>query len=135
MWADRLDSIDELALARSLSSQPGFAWLDSNRTESHDGRFSFLAAWPVEEVRTPFGSDSPFDSLGSLELPIEERPEGGPAPSEVPRWVGYVAYDAFWSAPPRGQPRFERGAEPILLFRRYPAPYRPGSGRRFREAC
>jgi para-aminobenzoate synthetase component 1 len=39
----------------------------------------------------------------------------------VPAWIGYIAYDAFWSAPARGEPRFDRGTDPIMLFRRYPA--------------
>jgi anthranilate synthase component 1 len=38
----------------------------------------------------------------------------------VPAWIGYIAYDAFWSAPARGEPRFERDGNPVLLFRRYP---------------
>ena len=121
MWAERIASRDTLALARLLRRAPGFAWLDSNRAEARDGRYSFLSAWPVEEIRIAFGSEAPFAALRGVERPAREVNPHGPKPSEVPSWIGYVAYDAFWSAPPRGKRRFERGDDPIVLFRRYPA--------------
>lgn len=121
MWAERLASIDELAVARRLRPEPGFAWLDSNRSEARDGRFSFLAAWPSEEIRVEFGAKAPFAALGRVSQRSEGAVPDGPRPSEVPAWIGYIAYDAFWSAPVRGQPRFDRGCDPIMLFRRYPA--------------
>lgn len=121
MWAKRVTSVDELSVARSLSAEPGFAWLDSNRSESRDGRYSFLMAWPDEEVRADFGAPEPFAGLRSLTRRGTARLVAGLEPSEVPEWVGYIAYDAFWSAPARGTPRFERPATPVLLFRRYPA--------------
>ena len=121
MWTERVASIDELSVARRLGAEPGFAWLDSNRTESRDGRYSFLAAWPSEEIRVEFGGDAPFSALRDLSRRSSEVSSQGPKPSEVPAWIGYVAYDAFWSAPARGEPRFERDRNPILLFRRYPA--------------
>ncbi|MGB5702832.1 MAG: anthranilate synthase component I family protein [Polyangiales bacterium] len=121
MWAQRVASIDELAVARSLSAEQGFAWLDSNRRESRDGRYSFLAAWPAEEIHVEFGDDAPFSALRDLGRPTVHTNGEGPKPSEVPAWIGYIAYDAFWSAPPRGKPRFEREPDPILYFRRYPA--------------
>jgi para-aminobenzoate synthetase component 1 len=121
VWAERVASIDELALARLLSAEPGFAWLDSNRSEARDGRYSFLTAWPSEEIRVAFGVKAPFSSLRATSPRIHEATAQGPKPSEVPAWIGYIAYDAHWSDPPRGKPRFERGDQPILLFRRYPA--------------
>ncbi|UCF46322.1 MAG: anthranilate synthase component I family protein [Myxococcales bacterium] len=121
MWAERVASIDELAVARRLSSEPGFAWLDSNRSEARDGRYSFLAAWPTEEIRVEFGAEAPFAALRGLSRVTAEASTEGPEPCEVPRWIGYIAYDAFWSDPVRGTPRLERGHDPILLFRRYPA--------------
>ncbi|MGB5683444.1 MAG: anthranilate synthase component I family protein [Polyangiales bacterium] len=121
MWAERFASIDERATARSLSSQAGFAWLDSNRSESRDGRYSFLAAWPAEEVRVEFGDRAPFASLRDVARRNGKTGAEGPEASEVPAWIGYIAYDACWSAPARGAPRFERRREPILYFRRYPA--------------
>ena len=121
MWAERVASIDELSVARRLGAEPGFAWLDSNRTESRDGRYSFLAAWPSEEIRVEFGAEAPFSALRDLSRRSSELSSQGPKPSEVPAWIGYIAYDAFWSAPARGEPRFERDGNPVLLFRRYPA--------------
>lgn len=121
MWAAPIASQDTLALARLLGGAPGFAWLDSNRTESPDGRCSFLSAWPSEEIRIAFGAKAPFASLCGLGSQVHTSNPRGPAPSRVPSWIGYVAYDAFWSAPPRGERRFDRSGEPIVLFRRYPA--------------
>ena len=121
MWSKRVEPIDELTVARSLSTQPGFAWLDSNRSESLDGRFSFLAAWPNDEIRVEFGASRPFDALGRVSASATGTPSGGFGPGDVPSWIGYIAYDAFWSAPARGRGRFERSTDPIVLFRRYPA--------------
>ena len=121
MWAERVASIDELSVARRLSAESGFAWLDSNRSESTDGRYSFLAAWPSEEIRVEFGAKAPFAALRGVGRGTSEANPQGLKPSEVPAWIGYIAYDAFWSAPARGQPRFDRNHAPIMLFRRYPA--------------
>jgi len=121
VWSKRVDAIDELLVARSLSTQPGFAWLDSNRSESRDGRFSFLAAWPSDEIRVLFGAARPFDAFEKAVPTSTEGSSGSLCQADVPAWIGYVAYDAFWSAPPRGAARFERADDPIVLFRRYPA--------------
>lgn len=121
MWAQRIAPLDELAAARSLSAELGFAWLDSHRSDPRDGRYSFLAAWPEEEICVPFGSTSPFSALENIGQPAETVNLEGPKPSAVPQWIGYIAYDAFWSSPIRGAPRFERSRDPILFFRRYPA--------------
>jgi len=121
VWAERAASIDELAVARRLSAEPGFAWLDSNRSEARDGRYSFLAAWPSDEIRIEFGAEAPFAALRGVGRPTDEVSPDGPRACEVPAWIGYIAYDAFWSAPVRGEPRFDRGRDPIMLFRRYPA--------------
>ncbi|HSN82393.1 MAG TPA: anthranilate synthase component I family protein [Polyangiales bacterium] len=121
MWAERIASTDELTLARSLSAAPGFAWLDSNRSEARDGRYSFLSAWPAEEIRVPFGAAAPFAALREARGTAATTNPEGPSPSETPSWIGYIAYDAFWSNPPRGTPRFARAGAPIILFRRYPA--------------
>jgi anthranilate/para-aminobenzoate synthase component I len=75
----------------------------------------------VEEIRVEFGAEAPFSALRDVTRSTGDTSVEGPAPAEVPAWIGYVAYDAFWSAPPRGEPRFERSRDPILYFRRYPA--------------
>lgn len=121
MWAEPIAPVDELATARSLSAEVGFAWLDSHRSDPRDGRYSFLAAWPTEEISVPFGAESPFSPLAEVGGPTETVNPEGPKPSAVPQWIGYIAYDAFWSAPVRGTPRFERSKDPIVFFRRYPA--------------
>jgi len=121
VWAQRVASIDELILARCLRAEPGFAWLDSNRSEARDGRYSFLGAWPSDEIRVAFGADAPFSAMCRASEPVKEVNLEGPKPCEVPAWIGYIAYDAFWSAPVRGRPRFDRHRDPIILFMRYPA--------------
>ena len=67
MWTQHAAPIDERTVALALSAQPGFAWLDSNRSESRDGRYSFLAAWPAEEIRVELGDPTPFAALRDLE--------------------------------------------------------------------
>ena len=121
MWAERVASIDELSVARRLRAEPGFAWLDSNRTGARDGRYSFLAAWPSDEIRVEFGAEAPFSAFRDLSRRTGAVNPEGPKPSEVPAWIGYIAYDAFWSAPARGKPRFDRGPGPVVLLQRYPA--------------
>jgi para-aminobenzoate synthetase component 1 len=121
VWAEDVASIEELAVARRLSAEPGFAWLDSNRTEARDGRYSFIAAWPCDEIRVMFGAEAPFSALRGLSRPEAVVNDQGPKPCEIPAWIGYIAYDAAWCAPPRGVPRFEREHAPVLLFRRYSA--------------
>lgn len=121
MWAERVAWIDELTVARRLSEEPGFAWLDSNRSESRDGRYSFFAAWPSKEIRVDYGVESPFAALREVSRRAGTSNPDGPRPNQVPAWIGYIAYDAFWSCPARGEPRFKREPRPILLFRRYPA--------------
>lgn len=96
-------------------------WLDSNRAEARDGRYSFLSAWPEDEIRADFGNRDPFSELRHVRARADSVPSAGPKPSDVPMWIGYVAYDAFWSRPPRGKGRFERAKHPVLSFRRYPA--------------
>jgi len=121
VWAKRIAPFDELAATRSLSAEPGFAWLDAHRSDANDGRYSFLAAWPEGEIRVAFGAASPFSPLAEVGRPAETVNLDGPKPNAVPQWIGYIAYDAFWSAPERGTPRFKRSKEPIVFFRRYPA--------------
>ncbi|MEM7139006.1 MAG: anthranilate synthase component I family protein [Myxococcota bacterium] len=121
MWAERIDPIDEVTTARLMSREPGFAWLDSHRPDARDGRYSFLAAWPDAEFSEPFGSSEPFRAIDRLGDPGGGVTLTGPKPNEVPRWIGFIAFDAFWSRPERGETRFKREDEPVVSFRRYPA--------------
>jgi len=95
--------------------------LDSNRAEASDGRYSFLSAWPEDEIRADFGDPDPFSTLRDVSARSDATVSAGPKPSDVPSWIGYVSYDAFWSCPPRGTRRFDRGKDPVVAFRRYPA--------------
>ena len=104
-----------------MSNAPGFAWLDARRTDASDGRYSFMAAWPDDELRVDFGEKRPFDGLASIGEPERVVNTIGPKPSEIPRWIGYVAYDAFWSDPDHSEPRFARAEDPVVFFVRYPA--------------
>lgn len=68
-----------------------------------------------------FGADAPFAALEKVNQRSKGSVPDGPRPGEVPAWIGYIAYDAFWSSPVRGEPRFDRGSAAVMLFRRYPA--------------
>lgn len=121
MWAQRIAPIDEASTARALSRAPGFAWLDSQRADARDGRYSFLAAWPDDEITGRFGDIDPFAGLVKVGRPTDAVNLEGPRPNELPEWIGVIHYDAYWSQPVRGAPRFARPEGPVVSFRRYPA--------------
>ncbi len=106
-----------LRMAASLRRAGGLAWLDADGTEGA-GRRAFLGAAPVDVVSVPFGHPAPFRALEAL--------AGEAGAGAVPRWLGYVSYDAFFSgndgssaaSPP---PRHARGSLPVLRFARYDA--------------
>src|SRR5690606_6559424 len=110
------------AIARSLSPRGRF-WLDGLAAHP-EGRWAFLGAEPVE-VRSAFFGEAAlgcFDALGEPSLALE-----GDAielePATIPRWVGYVAYDAAWSPGAtlglRSAPRHPRGSLPVVWLGRY----------------
>jgi para-aminobenzoate synthetase component 1 len=119
LWTERIDGIDAPGAALALASGAGLAWLDS-QSDAPDGRYSFLANEPVERHVVRFGAKAPFSAFPSSGLD-RTRNALGPDPSGVPRWIGYIAYDAAWSNPTRGTARFERGERPVVLFHRYDA--------------
>lgn len=95
--------------ALRLRAHGGLAWLDADGA-SEAGRRLYLGAAPVETLRVPWGRDA-LGALATL--------EGGGAAR--PRWIGYVAYDAFW-ARSGDEPRMERDPRwPVLLLHRYDA--------------
>ena len=120
MYVQALPGPISLAVeAARLCGLPGLAWLDGEARHA-DGRWSFLGVQPRESVRV-FGADpcplAAFDRIApGGESPDEPAPNvaGAPTPSEVPRWIGYVAYDAY---------RAERlpPDRPVLCFGRYRA--------------
>ncbi len=120
MWTERIDGIDAPGAAQALASGTGLAWLDS-QLNTPDGRYSFLANEPVEQHLVRFGSTAPFAGFPSSTTLDRTNRSLGPDPSSVPRWIGYIAYDAAWSNPARGTPLFERGDRPVVLFHRYDA--------------
>jgi para-aminobenzoate synthetase component 1 len=107
--------------ARALATRPGLAWLDGDGSEA-EGRFSYVASDPVEQLARTLADDAPLDALARAERgPARERSGGTP---RAPRWIGYIAYDAAWG----GRTRVRRGIriardsnDFALIFQRYEA--------------
>lgn len=116
----RPPSIEAIAIA--LSSRGRF-WLDGHAAHP-EGRWAFLGAEPSEVRVARFGEPALalFDRLDAPDPSIEGDASQLDA-SMIPRWVGYVAYDAAWSVPSaiglRAAPRHSRGALPIAWLGRY----------------
>ncbi len=91
---------------RRLASAGGLAWLDGDGS-SELGARSYAGAAPVDVVARHRSDCEPLAALDALHL-------GG----EVPRWIGYVAYDAAWSGRPR---RLQQPDTPVLRFAHYDA--------------
>jgi anthranilate/para-aminobenzoate synthase component I len=108
----------------TLSRGPGACWLDGHADHREAG-WSFAAADPVERVRVPFSAADPMAALDRLDLETDADSSGGasgavaPSRNQVPRWVGYLAYDAYHAGRPSrlGRP-LDR---PVLSFARYDA--------------
>ena len=120
-------------VACSLAGTPGLVWLDG---EAEGARgYSFVAAEPVEVRRRPFGDEEWLEALRGIEGDPDEPKEGAPlSPGQIPRWIGYVAYDAAWSGRTRTAPRLEgREGATVLWFGRYEAvvAFDHGSGERW----
>ena len=83
------------AMFRRLTRRRGVAWLDSADTHPQWGRFSVLAAEPVQTLST---SERP---LTALQQRLDQTTEGGSLgraenDSPIPcfcGWIGYIAYD------------------------------------------
>lgn len=115
------DSIDAENAALRLGADPGLCWLDGERAH-RDGRYAFVASTPVERVRVTWPAARPLAQLARLEPhgALEDAPcelAEAPPPGCVPKWIGYVAYDAcLHGVQPRG-----RAGKPVLDFARYDA--------------
>jgi para-aminobenzoate synthetase component 1 len=138
MYVEPLDRVEAApTLAARVCEAPGLAWLDGEAPHA-DGRWSFLGVEPVERIERYGGQRAPlvaFDALDAL-VPAPDEATGGVAanasaeqmggyrqlglePASVPRWIGYVAYDAAWCDRPG---RLARAPErPVLSFARYDA--------------
>ncbi len=123
MWALRLSPAVPIdALVRALPERGRF-WLDGHAAHP-EGRWAFAGAAPLEERSARFGDAALalFDGLearGALEGDVPSGLDAG----SVPRWVGYVAYDAAWSVPRaiglRAPARHARSPLPIAWLGRY----------------
>jgi anthranilate/para-aminobenzoate synthase component I len=128
---------DPVEVALRLAGRPGLVFLDGNGDARRpgspaQGRYSFVAADPVEARTARFGEPPP------LPWPVEvdhhaERcaraprtlPGGdatGPTSADVPRWVGFVGYDAALPALLGGALHHPRStARPLARWARYRA--------------
>ncbi len=119
----RLDAPLEAMLA-ALPARGRFC-LDGAR-EHPEGRWTFLGAEPEEVVRVEWG-ESALAALDGLAPPQDLLLDGDTpelAAAAIPRWVGWIAYDAAWSEPAayglRAPARLPRDARrPILWMGRY----------------
>jgi anthranilate/para-aminobenzoate synthase component I len=109
-------------LASRVADLPGVCWLDGDAPHS-DGRFSFLGCEPVQRIESRSGSSEPFAALAQLEdqpadlaSPIEAD---APGPGDVPRFIGYVAYDACFAG--SASVLVRPPSRPVLSFARYDA--------------
>ncbi|MBZ0115939.1 MAG: anthranilate synthase component I family protein [Sandaracinaceae bacterium] len=90
-----------------------------------EGRWSFVGARPAAVRRVAFGEADPWGWLDVLASPNDAiaGDQGAPRTSEVPWWVGYIAYDAAWSSPSRlglrAPRRLPRSELPILWMGRF----------------
>jgi len=117
------ETIDPEAAAARLAGDPGLCWLDGDSSH-RDGRFAFVASCPVERIRERWGARDPLATLARLDAgsALDDAPcalAGAPSPAHVPRYVGYVAYDACLSS--RELPERGRAGKPVLDFARYDA--------------
>lgn len=111
MIAREIEPRDVTDLARRLARRPGFVWLDGDG--SAQGRRSYLAIAPSARIEAAYGDPDPLAALAAID--VEDVPDA----LDVPRYVGFVAYDAAWSGVSGA--RHVRGPLPVLRFDRYDA--------------
>jgi para-aminobenzoate synthetase component 1 len=80
--------------ALRLAPCGGLAWLDGGLEHGRGGRFSFVAVEPCEVVEAAADAPHPLALLDRLTVPCNLDRPAALSPSEVPYWVGHVAYDA-----------------------------------------
>lgn len=108
--------------ARTLSTRSSLAWLDGANALGDVGRYSFLGCDPIE-TRVAYAEEpAPWSVLSELSTSAPEtRLTDDLTTARVPRWLGYVAYDACWSRSDVASPRHVRPDQPVLWFARYDA--------------
>lgn len=114
--------IDAASLAAGWRGR-GVAWLDGDAA-GKQGRWSFVGCEPVEVRQAYWGDPAPFAQV--RDLGDAARDADHPLAPRTPEWIGFVAYDAAWSAAAafglREGPRMARaGTAPVLRFARYDA--------------
>ncbi len=124
MWCEpEVEVRDPAAAALRLGGRPGRAWLDGDGTGAQ-GRWSFVASDPVEVRSAAWGDADALDAVPRAEADGAPHDPGdaGPPPNVVPRWIGYVAYDAVFPAILRGRPlAHPRPRRPVVCFARHAA--------------
>ncbi len=70
-------------------ARPGLVWLDGDGSRA--GRWSWIACAPDEVVEVEAGG-APLAAWRRFDEGRELDPEG----AHVPRWIGWIAYDALW---------------------------------------
>ncbi|MEZ4286639.1 MAG: chorismate-binding protein [Polyangiales bacterium] len=128
MYVRRVELPEPVAIARALAGRAHLVWLDSNRSESRDGRFSYLAVDPVETVEARFGEDAieklsdTVERSHAVNSDCDSDYDSLPFNvADLPSWIGYLSYDAAFSASDLVAPRHERANVPIAFFARYDA--------------
>jgi anthranilate/para-aminobenzoate synthase component I len=112
-------SAEEIALR--LWRRPGFFWLDGECPGHAEAHWSFLGCDPIAERPAVLGDARPVCVLPEGE-PARDAPSAlaaDPSPAEVPRWVGYLAYDAHLCGLPRRLARLPE--QPVACFARHAA--------------
>jgi anthranilate/para-aminobenzoate synthase component I len=108
--------------ALCLAAEPGLCWLDGGLSHGREGRLSFVAAAPVE-LRRACAGEAPLALLRELACPPDSAASAGPLePSDVPRWIGHIAYDAHGYDSARFAHTRARDL-PLLCFARYDVLY------------
>jgi para-aminobenzoate synthetase component 1 len=109
------------SVALRFAREPGFCWLDGGREHGREGRWSFLSTAPCEVMRRSDADPAPLHALSQLERgdAFDVRREGL-CSEDVPRWVGYLSYDAYRSAQTAGR-KHPRSTLPVLYFARHEA--------------
>jgi anthranilate/para-aminobenzoate synthase component I len=113
---------DPVEVALRLAGRRGLVMLDGDGG-SAQGRYSFVAAEPVEVRTATLGDAHPLRLLPEVSPDDAMHPaRPGPPPSAVPRWVGFVAYDAASSEMATKDPRRVCSASrPVARWARYRA--------------
>jgi anthranilate/para-aminobenzoate synthase component I len=119
------------AAALRLSTRPGLAWLDAGGAERSlpDARFSFVTCDPVAVWASTADDHAPLAFLDALPLGESHDSQGASASdvpfraADVPRHIGYLAYDAHFRGQPRRRSTYAPGRAPAKLacFARYAA--------------